>query len=226
MSGETSSGAPESVLPQDNGSHHDQARGRHPPAAPDPGTGMQHAGEEAAPLVSGSRRWRHSGMAQTILLGTIFFCVPGMWNAITSMAGGLDDARVASQATAWLYSTYAVSSFLAPIPCSVYGPRRTLMAGTIGYSLYVASLLLYKVDAGGAALVISAGALNGVCAGLAWIANGVLMYTYAGREGRGKLEFLFMAYLGNRNLTLNRLGTSRYEVLPSMVGGTVAIHTK
>ena len=37
---------------------------------------------------------------QTILLGVIFFCVPGMWNAITSMAGGLDSPSMAGAATA------------------------------------------------------------------------------------------------------------------------------
>ena len=58
-------------------------------------------------------RWRTTGTAQTILLGLIFFCVPGMWNSITSMAGGIDDPTISSAATATLYTCYAISSTLA-----------------------------------------------------------------------------------------------------------------
>ena len=32
--------------------------------------------------------------AQVVLLGIIFFCIPGMYNAVTSMAGGVNDPAV------------------------------------------------------------------------------------------------------------------------------------
>ena len=132
-----------------------------------------------------------TGTAQTVLLGLVFFCVPGMWNSITSMAGGLGDARTSSMATAATYALYAVASLVAPSICTSLGARATLFLGSLGYSVYVASLLLYHLGVVPSALVVAAGALNGVCAGLLWVANGVLLYTYAGVDGRGFLFGLF-----------------------------------
>ena len=66
-------------------------------------------------------------LGQVVLLGTIMLCVPGMFNAVTSMAGGIDDPAVASQATATLYVMFAVISLLAPVPTNTLGPRATCM---------------------------------------------------------------------------------------------------
>jgi MFS family permease len=141
--------------------------------------------------VSAFSRWRRTGKAQTLLLGLVFFCVPGMWNSITSMAGGLDSPTTAGAATAAVYATYALTSLVAPAACSVLGPRLTLFIGTTGYSLYVGALLMLRLGVGGAPLVIAAGAINGCCAALLWVAHGVLLYTYAGTDGRGVLFGLF-----------------------------------
>ena len=85
--------------------------------------------------------WFRTASSQTLLLGWIFFCVPGMWNAITSMAGGLDDARVAPAAPAGLYLAYRVASLIAPSVNSVIGPRVPLAVGALGLAFDVASLL-------------------------------------------------------------------------------------
>ena len=131
-----------------------------------------------------------TGTAQTVLLGLVFFCVPGMWNSITSMAGGLGDARPRrwrppprTRSTPSLRSSRRRYASL--------GARATLFLGSLGYSVYVASLLLYHLGVVPSALVAAAGALNGVCAGLLWVANGVLLYTYAGVDGRGFLFGVF-----------------------------------
>ena len=94
-------------------------------------------------------------------------------------------------ATAATYALYAVASLVAPSICTTLGARATLFLGSLGYSVYVASLLLYHLGVVPAALVVAAGALNGVCAGLLWVANGVLLYTYAGVDGRGFLFGVF-----------------------------------
>ena len=142
-------------------------------------------------MSTASKCARRSGQAQTVLLGVIFFCVPGMWNAITSMAGGLDSPSMAGAATAAVYGTGAFTSLFASLPCNILGPRVTLFVGTLGYWLYVLSLLMYKLGATGAPLVVAAGAINGCCCGLLWVAHGQLMYTYAGADGRGVLFGLF-----------------------------------
>ena len=75
-------------------------------------------------LIMPPTRYR-TGTAQTVLLGLVFFCVPGMWNSITSMAGGLGDARTSSMATAATYALYAVASLVAPSICTTLGARAT-----------------------------------------------------------------------------------------------------
>ena len=72
-------------------------------------------------------------VGQVLLLGVIMLCVPGIFNALTSMAGGIDDPAVASQATAVLYVMFAVVSLLAPVPTNIIGPRATCCTGTLGY---------------------------------------------------------------------------------------------
>merc|ERR550537_1714456 len=83
---------------------------------------------------------RSSAAGQTVLLGLVCFCVPGMWNSITAMAGGVHDPRISSAATACLYVCFALSSIVAPVPTNVAGPRMTLFLGSLGYAFYVVAL--------------------------------------------------------------------------------------
>ena len=68
------------------------------------------------------------------------------------MAGGLDSPSMAGAATAAVYGTGAFTSLFASVPCNILGPRVTLFVGTLGYWLYVLSLLMYKLGATGALL--------------------------------------------------------------------------
>ena len=81
--------------------------------------------------------WLRSARVQAVLLGLVFFCVPGMWNSITSMAGGLTDPTAASAATAALYGTFGVTSMLSPLATNVIGPRATLFVGALCYIFYI-----------------------------------------------------------------------------------------
>ena len=143
------------------------------------------------PLAPSTTPFRLRGRTQTALLGLVCFCVPGMWNSITSMAGGISDTGVASAATASLYACFATCSLLAPMMANTVGPRATLFAGTIGYVVYVLSLLLYSQGAAPGGLVIGAGALCGICAGLLWTAQGMLMLSYPTPELKGSFVALF-----------------------------------
>jgi len=107
------------------------------------------------------------------------------------VAGGITDTSVASAATASLYACFATCSLLAPLMANTVGPRLTLFAGTIGYVVYVLSLLLYSQGAAPGGLVIGAGALNGVCAGLLWTAQGMLMLSYPTPELKGSFVAIF-----------------------------------
>lgn len=141
---------------------------------------------------SSASRGCRSVRAQTLLLGFVCFCVPGMWNAITSMAGGISDKAVASQAMAALYACFAASSLLAPVATNLLGGRATLFAGCLGYIVYVLALLAHGPwGALADGLLVAAGALNGICAGLLWTAQGALIMSYPTREAKASYLALF-----------------------------------
>ena len=135
-----------------------------------------------------SCRRPRSSMSQVVLLGIVCFCVPGTWNAVTSMAGGIRDKAVVSEATSLLYGTFTVCSFVAPVVCNVLGPRVTLFLGTLGYIGYVLALWVYpRLDGAlGRDLVVGAGAANGVSAALLWTAQGALIMSYPSSSSRGR----------------------------------------
>eukprot|EP00660_Eupelagonema_oceanica_P006076 gene6076-16301_t len=114
-----------------------------------------------------------------------------MYNSITSMAGGIDP-DVSSDATSALYACFAVSSLIAPALVNGVGPRPALAFGTIGYIAYVLSLLNYHHHRTGW-LVVLAGALNGICAGLLWTAQGQLTMAYPTPELKGTYQAVLWA---------------------------------
>jgi len=148
-------------------------------------TGYQPLDNRAA---SGRKRW-HSASTQVALLGLICFCCPGMWNSITSMAGGIDP-QVVSNATATLYTCFTITSILSPAFCNKFGPRLALFVGSLGYVAYAVSLLVYHWHAS-SAMVVAAGAFNGIGAGLLWTAQGQMMLAYPNQEQQGVYVAIF-----------------------------------
>jgi hypothetical protein len=118
-----------------------------------------------------------------------------MWNSITGTVDALLESRqeVASNATAVIYGCFAASSLIAPAIANMAGPRATLFVGTLGYLLYVLSLLnfRYNTTALGEALVLLAAACNGFCAALLWTAQGQLCMAYPTDNTRGFYLGLF-----------------------------------
>ena len=66
-------------------------------------------------------------------------CVAIACTALTCK-GGIGDPNVNNAANAWLYACFSVASLFAPAFCNVFGPQKTLFAGTLG--LVCAILLL------------------------------------------------------------------------------------
>jgi hypothetical protein len=118
-----------------------------------------------------------------------------MWNSITGTIDALLESRqeVASDATAVIYGTFAASSLVAPAITNMAGPRATLFVGTLGYLLYVLSLLNFRYNPNktGEALVLLAAVCNGFCAALLWTAQGQLCMAYPTDNTRGFYLGLF-----------------------------------
>ena len=140
-----------------------------------------------------------SAKVQVVLLGLVCFCVPGAWNSITSMAGGLEDTSTTSAAVAALYACFALSSLAAPAVANRVGPRLTLFYGTIGYILYVLALLAaasseaFRTGPAAKPVIVASGAVNGVCAGLLWTAQGQVIMAYPSDAFKGRYQALFWA---------------------------------
>jgi len=128
----------------------------------------------------------NSALTQTLILGTVFFFLPGGYNAINSMAGGIGNQSVIAHGNTILNILFAVTSLFAPVAVNVLGPRVTLLIGALGYPIYVMALLfagLYHSISDFWILVASA--ILGLCAAFTWTAQGALIMAYPTPEKKG-----------------------------------------
>ncbi|KZV91704.1 MFS general substrate transporter [Exidia glandulosa HHB12029] len=136
--------------------------------------------------------YRHP-LFQVLLVSFICFTCPGMYNALSGLGGGGQiDATTADRGGMALNSTFAVMAFFGGSFVNKFGPRLSLTLGTIGYTLYVGSLLSYNINGDGK-FNIGAGAILGVCAGILWTAQGVLMLAYSTEATKGRYIAVFWA---------------------------------
>ncbi|PNS15793.1 UNC93-like protein [Sphaceloma murrayae] len=130
--------------------------------------------------------WYASPPAQLLLVASVCFLCPGMYNALGGMGGGGQiDATAADHANVAVYSTFAVGGFFAGSIVNTFGIKTSLAFGGIGYTVYVASMLSYT-HTQNQGFTIFAGALLGACAGILWSAQGAIMLAYPPEESKGK----------------------------------------
>jgi MFS family permease len=109
-----------------------------------------------------------------------------MFNALNGLGGGgLLDTKTGDDANTALYSTFAVVGFFAGTFTNRLGVRYAMAFGGIGYSVYVSSYLCYKFTEN-LGYVVFAGAILGVCAGILWSAQGVIMMSYPLERMKGR----------------------------------------
>jgi MFS family permease len=126
------------------------------------------------------------------MLGFLCFMCPGLFNALNGLgAGGQVDSTNSANSNSALYSTFAVSAFFAGSINNKLGSRWTLLIGSTGYSLYIASYLAVNIHPHAGPFVVAAGAILGICAGLLWTAQGSLMLAYPTEAEKGKFIGIF-----------------------------------
>jgi MFS family permease len=163
-----------------------------------------HGGNDISPSLETNRRpsfWprflpRYADPSvQVTLVALISFLCPGMWNALNGLGGGgLVNAEPANNANVALYSAFAVVGFFAGIATNRLGIRATLSLGGLGYTLYSSSLLCYK-HTENSGFLIFAGLQLGLCAGLFWVAQGMVMLSYPTEKSKGKyIAWSWMIY--------------------------------
>ncbi|OAA53598.1 major facilitator superfamily transporter [Niveomyces insectorum RCEF 264] len=168
--------------------------------APPPAHEVEPAAMEAAadadqawnPPASRLVRFYSHPWTQINLISFIFFCLPGMYNALSGLGGsGQVDSTVAANATVALLSSTAATAlfFVGPI-FSYVGPRICFLIGGWTYALYSGSLLSYNHNKNGA-FVIASGAILGIGASFIWIVQGATMTTYVPESQKGRAIAVF-----------------------------------
>lgn len=140
---------------------------------------------------------------QLVVVAFVCFLCPGMFNALNGLGGGGQlDATTSNNSNVALYSVFAVVGFFAGTITNRLGIKWTLSFGGLGYSVYTASYLSYNHNQN-AGFPIFAGALLGLCAGLLWCAQGLIMISYPPEDSKGRyiswfwMIFNFGAVLGS-----------------------------
>lgn len=109
-----------------------------------------------------------------------------MFNAVNGLGGGGQlDPKPSNDSNVALYSTFAVVGFFAGTITNKLGIRWTLSLGGLGYSVYISAYLCYNYTQN-FGYIIFAGALLGVCAGMLWSAQGVIILSYPTEQEKGR----------------------------------------
>lgn len=109
-----------------------------------------------------------------------------MFNAVNGLGGGGQlDPKPSNDSNTALYSTFAVVGFFAGTITNKLGIRWTLSLGGLGYSVYISAYLCYNYTQN-FGYIIFAGALLGVCAGMLWSAQGVIILSYPTEQEKGR----------------------------------------
>ncbi|GLD92893.1 hypothetical protein PINS_up001472 [Pythium insidiosum] len=137
----------------------------------------------------------HAAYTQIVLLSVVCFCCPGLFNALSSFASGLDDPTLAFNGNVVIYLCFTASSAVAAACVVALGVPRALTLGTLGYLLYTASLWFLQtrgITGGDAAddtarvIFFMACAALGASAGLLWTAQGQMIMSYATHCNQGR----------------------------------------
>lgn len=95
------------------------------------------------------------------------------------------DPEAGPRALTALYIAFAASNFIAPTVAYLLGERFAMMAGAVGYLLFVASNILDHSTSYFVGLFITAGAINGIGAAILWTAQGSYLTKNSTKETLG-----------------------------------------
>lgn len=109
-----------------------------------------------------------SPIVQTLIISVVHLLVVGMFNVLSALGGGGQvDPTTSNNANTILYSLFCVFSLMSGSVCNFLGPRVTLAAGGVGYSLLSASFWSYNHNKN-QGFVYFGGAMCGVAAAFLW----------------------------------------------------------
>ncbi|RSL43056.1 hypothetical protein CEP54_015236 [Fusarium duplospermum] len=144
--------------------------------------------------------FRRSVLAQMIICGIIALLGPGLWNANNSLgAGGALEPYLVNAGNSLVFGLMGLFCILSPIFVNWIGVKNTLIAGTLGWSVYSAAL--YQNNRFGTEwFVIFGAAICGVSAGLYWAAEGAIILSYPEHAKRGRYLALWLGFKNSGQL--------------------------
>lgn len=133
-----------------------------------------------------SNRLWHRAFVQTIYVGCLAFCGPGMFNALNGLgkAGG-NSGDVGNAANATLYAFFAVFGYSGGAFFNLLGNKVLMLVGAICYAVYAGGIYLASNIDNGLWVAAVSGAILGFGAGWFWTAQGAMMMSYATTERKG-----------------------------------------
>lgn len=108
--------------------------------------------------------------------------------ALGAGGGKPSSSVIANQTNAILYGVFIVFACMGGTIVNLFGPRLSLMIGTLGYPLYVGGLWYYD-NTGNSWFPLFAGAVLGALSGVLWTCVYMVAYAYADESQKG----LFLA---------------------------------
>ncbi|KAF2814157.1 MFS general substrate transporter [Mytilinidion resinicola] len=130
--------------------------------------------------------WYASPKSQLILVSFVCFLCPGMYNAFNGFGASEQLSPYASSASnSAIYATFAVAGFFAGPVTNTIGIKNAVSFGSLGYCVYVSSLLHYNFSHE-IGYNVFAGLLLGCCAGILWSAQGAIMMSYPPEKLKGR----------------------------------------
>ncbi|KIK69720.1 hypothetical protein GYMLUDRAFT_34120 [Collybiopsis luxurians FD-317 M1] len=136
--------------------------------------------------------WFRSTIFQILVVGGVFFCPPGMYNALTSLgAGGLATPWYANATSAAGYVFMAFFCLIGGIIVSKIGVRAALLISSTGDIIYAGSLYLNSKN-GTQWFLMLGSILSGCTDGLMYTVEGPIITAYPEPHRRGRMLGLWV----------------------------------
>ncbi|ESK94197.1 duf895 domain membrane protein [Moniliophthora roreri MCA 2997] len=136
--------------------------------------------------------WFRSTIFQVIVVGGVFFCAPGMYNALANLgAGGLATPWYANATAAAGYVFMAFFALIGGIIVSKIGPQLALLISSTGDIIYGGSLYLNSKN-GTQWFLMLGSILSGATDGLMYSVEGAIITGYPEPDRRGRMLSLWV----------------------------------
>ncbi|GAA6051581.1 hypothetical protein JCM3770_003482 [Rhodotorula araucariae] len=131
---------------------------------------------------------------QILCVGIISLLAPGLWNGAQSLgAGGALEPYLVNAGNSIVFSLMGLGCITAPVLVNKLGVKTTLILGSLGWSVYTASL--YQNNRYGTEWFVILGAVVcGISAGFYWASEGAILLSYPEPHLRARMLAVWLFF--------------------------------